>query len=56
MTSRRGVGDITQEKRERGQKQGRMTVATEELKVGDPGTSGVLPQASPHQEEIHQSC
>jgi hypothetical protein len=27
----------------------------EKLKVG-PGTLGVLPQGSPHQEEIHQSC
>lgn len=56
MTTSRGGGDHDSETQERGQKQSRMAVATEELKVGDPGTLGVLPQASPHQEEIHQSC
>lgn len=56
MTSQREGKKLDPETRERGEGQSSDTVAIEELKVGDPGTLGVLPQVSPHQEEIHQSC
>lgn len=58
MTSSRDEGERNMTQRQREEHRSRVTgkhVAIEELKVGDPGASGVLPQVSPHQEEIHQS-